>query len=172
MKNSNYIIGTLQNKTSILSSLPSVNSNASNTSPFLHCSGSVPPLPFPQTTLRLMPHRVTERPQLLLFPEALRPNAGHSLLILEVSRSQTMTHHSRQDASGRVISSLQRPLPDITQHSKQTNVHVTGSIRTRNFSRRATADLHLYPADTGTGSFSYASTYVLVKNSYNSSQRL
>ena len=28
-------------------------------------------------------------------PVALRPNAGHGLLILEVSRSHTMTHHSR-----------------------------------------------------------------------------
>ena len=30
-----------------------------------------------------------------LFPVALRPNAGHGLLILEVSRSHTTTHHSR-----------------------------------------------------------------------------
>jgi len=29
------------------------------------------------------------------FPVALRPNAGHGLLILEVSRSHTTTHHSR-----------------------------------------------------------------------------
>ena len=32
---------------------------------------------------------------LLLPPVALRPNAGHGLLILEVSRSHTTTHHSR-----------------------------------------------------------------------------
>ena len=31
----------------------------------------------------------------LLFPVALRPNAGHSLLILEVPRSHTTTHYSR-----------------------------------------------------------------------------
>jgi len=30
-----------------------------------------------------------------LFPVALRPNAGHGLLILEVSRSHTTTYHSR-----------------------------------------------------------------------------
>ena len=30
-----------------------------------------------------------------LSPVALRPNAGHGLLILEVSRSHTTTHHSR-----------------------------------------------------------------------------
>ena len=29
------------------------------------------------------------------FAVALRPNAGHGLLILEVSRSHTTTHHSR-----------------------------------------------------------------------------
>ena len=32
--------------------------------------------------------------------------------ILDVSRSHTTTHHSRQDSSGRVISSSQRPLPN------------------------------------------------------------
>jgi hypothetical protein len=31
----------------------------------------------------------------IFFPMALRPNAGHGLLILEVSRSHTTTHHSR-----------------------------------------------------------------------------
>ena len=40
------------------------------------------------------------------------PLAGFSLLILKVSRSHTMTQHSRQDSSGRVISPSQRPLPD------------------------------------------------------------
>jgi len=31
----------------------------------------------------------------IFFSVALRPNAGHGLLILEVSRSHTTTHHSR-----------------------------------------------------------------------------
>ena len=44
------------------------------------------------------------------FSVALRPNAGHGFLILEVSRSHTTTHHSRYDSSGRMISSSQRPL--------------------------------------------------------------
>jgi len=30
-----------------------------------------------------------------IFPMALRPNAGHGLLFLEVSRSHTTTHHIR-----------------------------------------------------------------------------
>ena len=32
---------------------------------------------------------------IFIFPVALRPNTGYGLLILEVSRSYTMTHHSR-----------------------------------------------------------------------------
>jgi len=39
------------------------------------------------------------------FSVALRPNAGYGLPILEVSRTHTPTHNSRQDSSGRVISS-------------------------------------------------------------------
>jgi len=31
-----------------------------------------------------------------------------------------------------VISSSQRPLPDNTQHSQQTNIHAPGGIRTHN----------------------------------------
>ena len=57
------------------------------------------------------------------FYLAQRPNAGHGLLIHEVSWSHTMTRHSRYDSSGRVISSSQRPLPDTTQHSQQTDIH-------------------------------------------------
>jgi len=79
------------------------------------------------------------------FFVALRPNAGQGLLIHEVSRSHTTTRHSRQDSSGRVISSSQRPLPDNTQHSQQTNIHAPGGIRTHVVSRRADADLRLRP---------------------------
>ena len=59
----------------------------------------------------------------IYFAVALRPNAGHGHPILEISRSHTTTHHSRQDSFGRVISSSQRPLPDNTQHSQQKNIH-------------------------------------------------
>ena len=47
---------------------------------------------------------------------------------LDVSRSYTTTQHSRQDSSGRVISSSQRPLPDNTRHSQQTNIHAPGGF--------------------------------------------
>jgi len=55
--------------------------------------------------------------------------------ILDVSGSHTTTHHSRYDSSGRVISSSQRPLPDNTRHSQQTNIHAPGGIRTQDLSR-------------------------------------
>ena len=42
-----------------------------------------------------------------------------------------------------MISPSQRPLPDNTQHSQQTNIHVPGGIRTHNLSRRAAEDLRL-----------------------------
>jgi len=54
---------------------------------------------------------------------ARQPPVGQGLIILEVSRSLSMTHHSRLDSSGRVIGSSQRPLPDKTQHSQQTDIH-------------------------------------------------
>ena len=73
------------------------------------------------------------------------PPVGQGLLIHEFSRSHPMIHHSRQDSSGRVISSLQRPLSDNTQHSQQTNVHAPGEIRTHSLSRRAAADQRLRP---------------------------
>ena len=79
------------------------------------------------------------------FPVALRPNAGHGLHILEVSGSHTTTHHSRQDSSGRVISSSQRPLPDNTQQSLQTDIHAPGGTRNHDLNRRAAAELRLRP---------------------------
>jgi len=42
-----------------------------------------------------------------------------------------------------VINPSQRPLPDNTQHSQQTNIHAPCGIRTHNLSGRAAVDLHL-----------------------------
>ena len=42
-----------------------------------------------------------------------------------------------------MISPSQRPLPDNTQHSQQTNIHTPGGIRTHDRSRRAVVDLRL-----------------------------
>jgi len=44
-----------------------------------------------------------------------------------------------------VISSSQRPLPENTQQSQQTNIHAPGEIRTHDLNRRAAADLRLRP---------------------------
>jgi len=38
---------------------------------------------------------------------------------------------------------LQRPLPDHTRHSKETDIHAISGIRTRNPSKRAAADRRL-----------------------------
>ena len=70
---------------------------------------------------------------------------GHVLLIHEVSRSHTTTHHSRYDSSGQVISTSQRPLPGNTQQSQQTDIHDHGGFRTHILSRRAATDLSHRP---------------------------
>ena len=44
-----------------------------------------------------------------------------------------------------MISPSQRPLPDNTQHSQQTNIQAQGGIRTYDRSRRAAVDLRLRP---------------------------
>ena len=64
----------------------------------------------------------------------MQPNAGLSLLILVVSRSQTTTHHSRWDSSRRVLSLSQRLLHENSQHSQVTDTHDPDEIRTRNLS--------------------------------------
>jgi len=86
-----------------------------------------------------------------LFSVALRPNAGHGFLFLEVSRSHTTTHHSRYDSSGRVISSSQRPLPDNTQHSQQTNIHTPVGFEPTISSGGRPQTYALDRAATGTG---------------------
>ena len=48
-------------------------------------------------------------------------------------------------SSGRVISPTQRPLPDNTQHSQETNIYASDGIRTCNASMRPTADPCLRP---------------------------
>ena len=44
-----------------------------------------------------------------------------------------------------MINPSQRPLPDNTQHSQQTNIHASGGIRTNNLSRREAEDLRFRP---------------------------
>ena len=86
-----------------------------------------------------------------IFSVALRPNAGHGLPILEVSRSHTTTHHSRQDSSGQVISSSPRPLPNNTQHSQQTNIHAPVGFEPTISAGERPLTYALDRAGTGTG---------------------
>ena len=55
------------------------------------------------------------------------------------------THHTRYDSSGQGIGPTQRPLPDSTQHSQETDTHAPGGIRTRIPSKRAAADQRFTP---------------------------
>ena len=48
-----------------------------------------------------------------------------------------------------MISSSQRPLPDNTRHSQQTNIHAPGGIRTQDLSRRAALPLRFNSAFKG-----------------------
>ena len=91
-------------------------------------------------TLKIKSRNFIQFGMLLFVYLAQEPPVGQGLLIHEVSRSHSTTHHSREDSSGRVIGSSQTPLPDTTQHSQQTNIHASGRIRTQIPSRRAAAD--------------------------------
>ena len=69
---------------------------------------------------------------------AQQPLVGQGVLIDQDSWSHSDTPHS--DFSGRVTIPTQRPLPDNTQHSQQTDIHAADGIRTHNPSKRAAAD--------------------------------
>jgi len=74
-----------------------------------------------------------------------QPPLGQDLLIHQVSRSHTTTHHNRYDSSRWVISSSQRPLPDNTHTTLTKDFNAPGGIRTHILSRREAADLRLRP---------------------------
>jgi hypothetical protein len=64
---------------------------------------------------------------------------------LSMIHDHTQTRHTQQDSSGRVISRTQRPLPDNTQQSQETDIRAPGGIRTHIPSKRAAADRRLRP---------------------------
>ena len=106
--------------------------------------------PRPQFNLLQISTECCNYSTFFFIPVPLRPHAGHGLLIHEVSRSHTTTHHSRWDSSGWVISSSQRPLPDNTQQSQDSDIHAPGGIRNHHLSRRVAADHALGRAATWT----------------------
>ena len=57
----------------------------------------------------------------------------------------TQTYYTRQDSPERVTGESQRPIPDNTQHSQETDIHAHSWIRTRNPSNRTTTGLRLRP---------------------------
>ena len=74
------------------------------------------------------------------------PHIGHGLLLVEVPRSHSQTHTTVSRTPLDVWSApSQRPLPDNTQHSQQTDIHTSGRIRTHNLSRRTAVDPRLRP---------------------------
>ena len=79
------------------------------------------------------------------FPVAQQSNSGIGRLIFEViTHSKTHTYtHTRQDSSGRMISSSQRPLPiQQTTHIKDEHSCHQCEIRFRKPSNETAADLH------------------------------
>jgi len=73
---------------------------------------------------------------------ALQPIAGHDL-IFEVGTSSTTTPYSRYDSTGLLISSSQRPVPDV--HKRPTSMPPTG------FEPTISADERPQTCATGTG---------------------
>ena len=65
------------------------------------------------------------------------PPVGQGLLIHDLSRSDTTTHHSQYDSSGRVISSSQRPVPDNKNtHNGQTKLQPASGRRRMPYTAR------------------------------------
>jgi hypothetical protein len=79
------------------------------------------------------------------FTGFYKPLAGFSLLILEVSRSHIMHNTVGRTPLDEWSARRKDLYLTYTQHSQQTNIHAPGGIRTRNPSRRATADPRLRP---------------------------
>ena len=95
-----------------------------------------------------------------------QPVVSHSLLTVEVSRSHCDTPYKRQDSSGRVISQTQRPLPDNTQHSQQTDRHSPGGIRTPQSQQASGRRPHLRPNEHWNGLLTYSFVYVFIYFTY------
>jgi hypothetical protein len=60
--------------------------------------------------------------------------------LARASSLSRLHHHTQQDSSGRVIIPTQRPLPDNTQQSQESNIHVHGGIRTHIPKKQVVAD--------------------------------
>ena len=100
-------------------------------------------------------HHLTQQGTFYLLPLRNSPQLAKTSSLSRIY-DHTQTHHTRQDSSGRVISSSQRPVPENTQSSQQTDIHAYGGIRTHNPNKRTAADPRpLDSAATGTGGSSF-----------------
>jgi hypothetical protein len=78
-------------------------------------------LPLPGIESRILDH---QRIVFFFCAVVLRPNAGQSLLIPEVSRSHTTTHHSRKDSSGQMIARRKDlSLTTHNTHNRHPSIH-------------------------------------------------
>jgi hypothetical protein len=68
-------------------------------------------------------------------------------ITLTNTHTHTHTHQNRLNFSGWVNGPSQRPLPDNTHRSQETDIHDYGGNRTRNPSKRETEDPHFVPCD-------------------------
>jgi hypothetical protein len=76
------------------------------------------------------------------FSMGQQPLLDQRLLIIEASRSHSGTPHCIRPLWS-VISLTQRPLPDNTQHSQETDIHASSGIRTYITSTRTATDPRL-----------------------------
>ena len=76
---------------------------------------------------------------------AQQPTVRHNLLIIQASRLHSDTPHSVGLLWTSDQSDAERPLPDKTQHSHGTDIHVPDEIRARNPSKPAAAGPRLRP---------------------------
>ena len=94
-------------------------------------------------------------------PVALRPNAGHGLLILEFSRSHTTTHTVGRTPSEAWL--VRRRNLYLTTHNTNNRHPCPGGIRTRNLSRWAA----VVPRLISCGHWDRHRTMLVVENSEN-----
>ena len=79
---------------------------------------------------------------------------GLLLHLITVIETHTHTHtHTWYGSSGRGIGLSQRHQPGNTHHTQEANIHAQSGIRTRNPSKRATADPGLRPLFSEYGIF-------------------
>jgi len=91
---------------------------------------------------------------LFIFMRPNGPNWGLGRLTVEVSRSHTDTHihmrscaRARSEASARVISSPQRPLPTQLTQTQETKTHDFSRIRSHDPWNPAASELYFRPHD-------------------------